>query len=119
MLDEKGFIVDDLVNARQAGNFSLTQRSEIQYMDVSPKQLVSVAAQVSRTDSGQTNTPHEAVNRWSAQVGLNPFTTLGAALTYSGQYGQLLMKPPVTSGLVSPAVPPAAMAVGRAPVEAW
>ena len=44
VLDEKGFIVDDLVNARQAGNFSLTQRSEIQYMDVSPKQLVSVAA---------------------------------------------------------------------------
>ncbi len=44
ILDEKGFIVDDLVNARQAGNFSLTQRSEIQYMDVSPKQLVSVAA---------------------------------------------------------------------------
>jgi len=44
VLDAKGAIVDDLVNARQAGNFSLTQRAEIQYMDVSPKQLVSVAA---------------------------------------------------------------------------
>ncbi|MBI2685026.1 MAG: DNA-directed RNA polymerase subunit beta [Acidobacteria bacterium] len=44
VLDEKGAIVDDLVNSRQAGNFSLTQRAEIQYMDVSPKQLVSVAA---------------------------------------------------------------------------
>jgi DNA-directed RNA polymerase subunit beta len=43
-LNEKGGIVDALVNARQAGNFSLTQREEIQYMDVSPKQLVSVAA---------------------------------------------------------------------------
>ena len=44
VLDAKGAIVDDLVNARQAGNFSLTQRAEVQYMDVSPKQLVSVAA---------------------------------------------------------------------------
>ena len=43
-LDEKGRIVDDLVNARQAGNFVLKHRGEIEYMDVSPKQLVSVAA---------------------------------------------------------------------------
>ncbi len=43
-LDEKGFIVNDLVNARQAGNFVLKHRDEIEYMDVSPKQLVSVAA---------------------------------------------------------------------------
>ncbi|MBM3756795.1 MAG: DNA-directed RNA polymerase subunit beta [Acidobacteria bacterium] len=43
-LDNAGRIVDDLVNARQAGNFSLTHRDQIQYMDVSPKQLVSVAA---------------------------------------------------------------------------
>jgi DNA-directed RNA polymerase subunit beta len=32
------------VNARQAGNFVLKHRDEIEYMDVSPKQLVSVAA---------------------------------------------------------------------------
>ena len=43
-LDEKGRIVPDLVNARQAGNFVLKHRDEIEYMDVSPKQLVSVAA---------------------------------------------------------------------------
>ena len=43
-LDEKGRIVNDLVNARQAGNFVLKHRDEIEYMDVSPKQLVSVAA---------------------------------------------------------------------------
>mgnify|MGYP001055499943 CR=1 FL=1 len=43
-LDENGRIVPDLVNARQAGNFVLKQREEIEYMDVSPKQLVSVAA---------------------------------------------------------------------------
>jgi DNA-directed RNA polymerase subunit beta len=44
LLDEKGRIVNDLVNARQAGNFVLKHRDEIEYMDVSPKQLVSVAA---------------------------------------------------------------------------
>jgi DNA-directed RNA polymerase subunit beta len=43
-LDEKGRIVPELVNARQAGNFVLKQRDEVEYMDVSPKQLVSVAA---------------------------------------------------------------------------
>src|SRR5208283_4786565 len=43
-LDQTGHIVPDLVNARQAGNFVLKHRDEIEYMDVSPKQLVSVAA---------------------------------------------------------------------------
>ncbi|HYP08949.1 MAG TPA: DNA-directed RNA polymerase subunit beta, partial [Bryobacteraceae bacterium] len=43
-LDEEGNIVNELVNARQAGNFVLKHRDEIEYMDVSPKQLVSVAA---------------------------------------------------------------------------
>jgi DNA-directed RNA polymerase subunit beta len=43
-LDESGAIVNDLVNARQAGNFVLKNKSEVEYMDVSPKQLVSVAA---------------------------------------------------------------------------
>ncbi len=43
-LDEKGRITTELVNARQAGNFVLKHRDEVEYMDVSPKQLVSVAA---------------------------------------------------------------------------
>jgi DNA-directed RNA polymerase subunit beta len=43
-LDEKGKIIPDLSNARQAGNFVLKPREEIEYIDVSPKQLVSVAA---------------------------------------------------------------------------
>src|SRR3954465_143075 len=43
-LDEHGRIVPELVNARQAGNFVLKSRDEIDYIDVSPKQLVSVAA---------------------------------------------------------------------------
>ncbi|MBI2817520.1 MAG: DNA-directed RNA polymerase subunit beta [Acidobacteria bacterium] len=43
-VDQRGRIVPELVNARQAGNFVLKQREEIDYIDVSPKQLVSVAA---------------------------------------------------------------------------
>ncbi len=43
-LDENGKITAELVNARQAGNFVLKQVDEVEYMDVSPKQLVSVAA---------------------------------------------------------------------------
>jgi DNA-directed RNA polymerase subunit beta len=43
-LSQTGRIVPDLANARQAGNFVLKGRDEIEYMDVSPKQLVSVAA---------------------------------------------------------------------------
>src|SRR5713101_2578522 len=43
-LDEKGRIASELVNARKAGNFVLVNRDEVDYVDVSPKQLVSVAA---------------------------------------------------------------------------
>ncbi len=43
-LNDAGYIVPDLANARQAGNFVLKHRDEIEYIDVSPKQLVSVAA---------------------------------------------------------------------------
>jgi DNA-directed RNA polymerase subunit beta len=43
-LDDKGRIVNDLVNARKQGNFVLINRDEVDYVDVSPKQLVSVAA---------------------------------------------------------------------------
>ena len=43
-LDSQGQISTLLVNARQAGNFVLKNREEIDFIDVSPKQLVSVAA---------------------------------------------------------------------------
>jgi DNA-directed RNA polymerase subunit beta len=43
-LDENGKIAADLVNARKQGNFVLINRDEVDYVDVSPKQLVSVAA---------------------------------------------------------------------------
>jgi DNA-directed RNA polymerase subunit beta len=43
-VDENGKLTQDRVNARQAGNFILAPRANIQFIDVSPKQLVSVAA---------------------------------------------------------------------------
>jgi DNA-directed RNA polymerase subunit beta len=43
-LDEQGRIVNERNASRQAGEFVLAAREEIQYIDVSPKQLVSVAA---------------------------------------------------------------------------
>src|SRR5262250_1738606 len=43
-LDDKGRITAELVNARKSGNFVLVPRDEVDYIDVSPKQLVSVAA---------------------------------------------------------------------------
>src|SRR6478672_3707830 len=44
ILDEKGNIVNERNAARRRGEFITSERADIQYMDVSPKQLVSVAA---------------------------------------------------------------------------
>ena len=43
-LDENGYIVNERNAARKAGEFILALRKDIEYVDVSPKQLVSVAA---------------------------------------------------------------------------
>jgi DNA-directed RNA polymerase subunit beta len=43
-LDEKGNFTEDLVSSRTAGNFVMTPPENLDYVDVSPKQLVSVAA---------------------------------------------------------------------------
>ena len=43
-LDAEGSLVDARVNCRQAGNFLLAPRENVEFIDVSPKQLVSVAA---------------------------------------------------------------------------
>jgi DNA-directed RNA polymerase subunit beta len=43
-VDDNGNLVEERVNARQAGDFLLAPRENIQFIDVSPKQLVSVAA---------------------------------------------------------------------------
>ncbi len=43
-VDEKGKFTTERVNARQAGNFILPTKDKVDFIDVSPKQLVSVAA---------------------------------------------------------------------------
>ncbi|WP_321530898.1 DNA-directed RNA polymerase subunit beta [uncultured Desulfuromonas sp.] len=43
-LDDDGCFVNEVINARQSGEFMMLRREDIQLMDVSPKQLVSVAA---------------------------------------------------------------------------
>ena len=43
-LDENGNLIDPRVNSRQAGDFILAPRDKVEFIDVSPKQLVSVAA---------------------------------------------------------------------------
>jgi DNA-directed RNA polymerase subunit beta len=43
-LDDEGRLKQERVNAREAGNFILSPRDKVQFIDVSPKQLVSVAA---------------------------------------------------------------------------
>ncbi|CAK0776656.1 RNA polymerase subunit beta [Gammaproteobacteria bacterium] len=43
-LDEEGRLVDQLVSCRHENEFSLSSPERVQYMDVSPRQIVSVAA---------------------------------------------------------------------------
>ncbi|MDT9598358.1 DNA-directed RNA polymerase subunit beta [Sphingosinicella rhizophila] len=43
-LDKDGGFVEEIVSSRQAGDFLMAPRDQITLMDVSPKQLVSVAA---------------------------------------------------------------------------
>src|SRR5699024_4712374 len=43
-LDETGAFVDDLIASRVEGEFTLLTKEQISYIDISPKQIVSVAA---------------------------------------------------------------------------
>ena len=45
-LDAKGKFVDDLISCRHQNEFTLSSPDAIEYMDVSPKQIVSVAASI-------------------------------------------------------------------------
>ena len=45
-IDDKGRLVDGLVAARHQNEFTLADASSVQYMDVSSKQIVSVAASI-------------------------------------------------------------------------
>ena len=43
-IDDKKNFSDPIVSARKGGDFVLTPREKVDFMDVSPKQLISVAA---------------------------------------------------------------------------
>jgi DNA-directed RNA polymerase subunit beta len=43
-IDNRGRITDELVSCRKGGNFVMTTPDQVEFIDVSPKQLVSVAA---------------------------------------------------------------------------
>ncbi len=43
-IDKKGFLVGDSISARQGGDFRMVTPQEVQYMDVSPKQVVGISA---------------------------------------------------------------------------
>jgi DNA-directed RNA polymerase subunit beta len=42
-VDDKGNFINELISARQGGNFKVLPRDQIDYIDVSPKQLVSLS----------------------------------------------------------------------------
>ena len=44
VLDDKGVLVNELVSVRNNNEFTMAPPSEVEFMDVSPKQIVSVAA---------------------------------------------------------------------------
>jgi len=43
-VDENGAFINDMVSTREGGEFVMVSRDEVRFMDVSPNQLVSVAA---------------------------------------------------------------------------
>src|SRR3546814_11780584 len=45
-LDKNGTFVDDLIYCRQGGEYIMAMKDSIDFIDVSPKQLVSVAAEL-------------------------------------------------------------------------
>ncbi|HIJ59813.1 MAG TPA: DNA-directed RNA polymerase subunit beta [Nitrospirae bacterium] len=43
-IDKDGFLIGDAVSARVGGDFKMVQPKEVQYMDVSPRQIVGVSS---------------------------------------------------------------------------
>ena len=43
-VDEKGKLVDDILSCRYQNEFAMFSKEKVEYMDVSPKQIVSIAA---------------------------------------------------------------------------
>jgi len=45
-MDDKGKLIDDMVTCRHLNEFTMMTSDKVQYMDVSPKQIVSIAAAI-------------------------------------------------------------------------
>src|SRR5207247_11002381 len=81
-VDDEGRLKQERVNSREAGNFILSPRDKVQFIDVSPKQLVSVAASLipflDNDDANRTlmgsNMQRQAVPLLSAEA---PFVGTG------------------------------------------
>ena len=68
-MDEAGAFKDELVSVRQGGDFRLVKPEEVTAIDVSPKQLVSVAAALELLfgeSGGDADVLDDLVTRWSA-----------------------------------------------------
>jgi len=57
-VDKNGKLVDGLVSCRFRNEFTLATADRVQYMDVAPAQIVSVAASLFRSSSTTTPTEH-------------------------------------------------------------
>lgn len=57
-LDDEGHFVEDLVTCRSKGESSLFSRDQVDYMDVSTQQVVSVGASLIRSWNTMTPTVH-------------------------------------------------------------
>jgi DNA-directed RNA polymerase subunit beta len=79
-LDAQGNITRDRVDARIAGNFVLSPREQVQYIDVSPKQLVSVAQALSRFWS----TTMPTAPSWDQTCSGRPYRSCGLKRLTSG-----------------------------------
>jgi len=55
-LDKSGRFQDELVSCRESGEFVLMSPERIDFMDVAPSQIVSVAASLIRSSSTTTPT---------------------------------------------------------------
>jgi DNA-directed RNA polymerase subunit beta len=72
-LDQEGRLTDDLVSCRHQNEFTLfTTPDKVQYMDVSPKQIVSVAAALDPVPGARRRQPRADGLQHAASGGADP-----------------------------------------------
>lgn len=80
------------LNASHLGEFAVQDWSVLNALSLGRPiaRDLALSARIDRTDSGQSNRPHESQNRWSAQLSWNPLPTLGLSIAYNGLYSQFV-----------------------------